>query len=70
MRALKIAGIVAAIAWMAFTSYRLEYAIEVAEQTCRMSYAIGLSAKIQVGVVPASCSVTISEFPREIKPTP
>jgi hypothetical protein len=68
MTALKIAGIVAVATWMAFTSWRLEYAIHTAEAACSVAEASSLNFKPRTFKSGIPCPKVVFAYPDEVKP--
>jgi len=71
MKALKIAGIVAVIAWMGYITWRLEYVAEVAEATCGIAMAAKLNAATHNFKNDSRCPFTLMlQYRDEVKPKP
>ena len=64
MKALKVVGIIAVALWMAFTSWRLEYAIKASEMACDEIDILGEHLYQDVFKGLPYCPGVISERPR------
>jgi hypothetical protein len=69
MKALKIAGVIIVAIWMGFTSWRLEYAIEVSEAACSIATIAGLNDPVHTFKSTVRCPFAIAlQYPDDVKP--
>jgi hypothetical protein len=69
MRALKIAGIVILAIWMAFTSWRLEYAIRTAEAACNVALVAGMNNSNRTAKSGLPCPMVVIDYMDDKKVT-
>jgi hypothetical protein len=69
MKALKITGVVIVAIWMGFTSWRLEYAIKVAEAACSIATIQGLNGPVHIFKNTIRCPFAIAlQYPDDVRP--